>query len=119
MGSCRHIRKHRFPRHEVQVHSPKVIRATYSKLNIQSNPAMTHEFRLEFKIVPREGDKVRIYVQMSTADKVPRREDGRVDKSAFDPNEMQKNILQVNLFYFLKLLRSNVLPEHPRPTFPL
>lgn len=47
------------------------------------------------KIIPREEDKIRIYIAMSTSDKIPLRDDGRVDKTAFDPKEMLQKILQV------------------------
>ncbi|KJA18251.1 hypothetical protein HYPSUDRAFT_191120 [Hypholoma sublateritium FD-334 SS-4] len=45
-------------------------------------------------IIPREEDKIRIYIAMSTSDKIPLRDDGRVDKTAFDPKEMLQKILQ-------------------------
>lgn len=53
-----------------------------------------------FKIIPREEDKIRIYIAMSTSDKIPLRDDGRVDKTAFDPKEMLQKILQVRRRYY-------------------
>ncbi|KAF9479530.1 hypothetical protein BDN70DRAFT_983614 [Pholiota conissans] len=52
-------------------------------------------------IIPREDDKIRIYIQMSTADRIPRREDGRLDKTAFKHSDMLEKIL-------LRLLPFNV-----------
>ena len=40
---------------------------------------------------------MRIYVLMAADDKVPRREDGRIDKSAFEPEERHKKVLRVSL----------------------
>ncbi|KAF9479527.1 hypothetical protein BDN70DRAFT_993405 [Pholiota conissans] len=45
-------------------------------------------------IIPREGDKVRIYISMAASDHISRRDDGRLDKSTFDHREIQRKILE-------------------------
>ncbi|PPQ80743.1 hypothetical protein CVT25_001863 [Psilocybe cyanescens] len=44
-------------------------------------------------IIPREGDKIRIYVQLSAGDSIPRDLDGKLDKSALQDEEIRQKIL--------------------------
>ncbi|KAH9479089.1 Phenol hydroxylase [Psilocybe cubensis] len=49
-------------------------------------------------IIPREGDKVRIYVQLSAEDSIPRDVDGELDKSNLEEGEIRQKILLNRIF---------------------